>query len=256
MGKILDVVGVCKSFGALKAVSELSFDVNEGEIVGLIGPNGAGKTTAINLTSGAIKPDRGRVLFLGEDVTGFEAHRLSRRGLVRTFQSTNVYKEQTVRENVYRGAFTATFGGFFNAIFDTPSCKSKRAAALKRSDELLALLSLDGMADHVAGDLPYGYQKMLGFAIALAARPKVILLDEPAAGLSSEETSRVGEVIKRINETGVAAVVVDHNMRFIRSICDRVVVMHHGQVLAHGSSEAVIADPRVIEAYLGSAHVA
>lgn len=256
MGKVLEVVGVCKSFAALEAVSDLSFDVNDGEIVGLIGPNGAGKTTAINLITGATAPDRGRVVFSGEDVTGFEAHRLSRRGLVRTFQATNVYKGQTVRENVYRGAFTATFGGYLSAIFDTPSCRSKRATALARGEELLVLLSLDGMANQVAGDLPYGYQKMLGLAIALAARPKIILLDEPAAGLSSEEAGRVGEVIKRINEGGVAAVVVDHNMRFIRSICDRVVVMHHGQLLAHGSSEAVIADPRVIEAYLGSAHVA
>jgi branched-chain amino acid transport system ATP-binding protein len=254
MNALLEVDGLSKSFQALRAVTDLRFTVNEGEVLGMIGPNGAGKTTAVNLVAGTIRPDKGRVRFKGVDVTGLPTHRLVAMGLVRTFQATTIYGERTVWQNVMRGSFARSYQGFWSTIAGTATHRAAWEASVRRAEYLLSELKLMDLRDVVAGSLPYGRQKALGLAIALANEPKMILLDEPAAGLSSEEADRVADVIKDINASGVTVMVIDHNMRFIARLCDRVVVLHHGMELCIGTPAEVTKNPQVIEAYLGSEH--
>jgi branched-chain amino acid transport system ATP-binding protein len=251
---LLEVRGVSKRFGAVQAVERLDFEVQDGEILGVIGPNGAGKTTAINLISGVMRPDGGRITFAGADVTGMRPDRLVRRGVVRTFQATTIYQERTVRENVCRGAFTTAYGGFWSTFLGTADARAAERRTDEQIGELLSWLGLSEVADAEARSLPYGFQKVLGLGIALAARPRLAMLDEPAAGLSHDEANHVAEVVQRINREGVSVIVVDHNMRFISALCHRIVVMHHGAELATGTPQEVTRDPRVIEAYLGTQH--
>lgn len=254
MRPLLEVDNLSKSFQALRAVTDLRFSVGEGEILGMIGPNGAGKTTAVNLIAGTIKPDKGTVRFAGETVTAMATHKLVNRGLVRTFQSTTIYGEQTVWHNAMRGTFPRSYTGFWPAFMNTSSHQVAIKAAAQRVDHLLAELNLQDYRDVLAMNLPYGRQKALGLVIALAGSPKMVLLDEPAAGLSSEEADRVADVIKQINVSGVTVMVIDHNMRFIARLCDRVVVLHHGMELCIGTPQEVVKNPLVVEAYLGSEH--
>jgi branched-chain amino acid transport system ATP-binding protein len=256
MSALLEVDGLSKSFQALHAVTDLRFAVREGEVLGLIGPNGAGKTTAVNLVAGTIKPDKGSVRFNGTDVTGMATHTLVAMGLVRTFQATTIFGERTVWQNVMRGSFARSYQGFWSTVVGSLAHRTAWQASIRRAEYLLSELNLIEFREAVAGSLPYGRQKALGLAIALASEPKMILLDEPAAGLSSEEADRVADVIKQINSSGVTVMVIDHNMRFIARLCDRVVVLHHGTELCIGTPAEVIKNPQVIEAYLGSEHAA
>ena len=254
MSAILELHDVKRSFGGVTAVAGLSFAVEEHEILGLIGPNGAGKTTIVNLISGFIKPSAGTVLLNGTNVTGLSAYRLARRGLVRTFQSTTVFSGRTVRENALRGAFLSSHPGWISEFLATPKARRQHEEAEAVVDELLHELELASVAEQVASGLPYGMQKALGIVIALAARPKIILLDEPVAGLSAEEASHVRDTLIKVRNRGVTVVVIDHNMRFISGLCDRVVVVNQGKELAQGKPDIVLADPAVIEAYLGASY--
>ena len=254
MTPLLQLRDLARSFGGVRAVSGLSFDVMPGEVLGLIGPNGAGKTTIVNLISGFIRPSAGKVLLDGADVTGMAPYRLTRLGLVRTFQSTTVFGGRTVWENARRGAFRAAHAGWLAELFATPRARRQHAAADELARDLLQQLDLAAVTGQLAASLPYGMQKALGVVIALAARPRIILLDEPVAGLSTEEATHVRDVLVKVRAAGITVVVIDHNMRFIAGLCDRVVVVHQGQELAQGSPATVLADPLVIEAYLGAAH--
>jgi branched-chain amino acid transport system ATP-binding protein len=254
MNALLDVSGLTRRFGGLVAVGGLSFSMQPGEILGIIGPNGAGKTTAVSLISGAIRPTSGRVTFDGEDVTGRSPNQLVRRGLVRTFQSTAVYAASTVADNACRGAFLQMFPGVLPALLGTPGARRKRVAAERRVNELLDWLGLTAVAQDNAASLPYGHQKTLGMVIALAAEPRLLMLDEPVAGLSAAEADHVRDVIRRVRDRGIAVLVIDHNMRFMSGLCDRVLVMHHGQELALGAPADVLSNQAVIDAYLGHGH--
>ena len=251
MSRLLAVEGLAKNFGGLRAVAGISFAVEEGEILGIIGPNGAGKTTAVNLVSGVIRPTKGKVVLAGAEVTGLRPHILVERGLVRTFQATTVYAGRTVRENLLRGAFRQIYPGLLSTLLDDRAARAARAAADRHVDEVLEWLDLARVQHQVASNLPYGFQKVLGMAIGLAAQPRLIMLDEPVAGLSAEETDHVRDTVRRVRDRGIAVVVIDHNMRFISDLCDRVFVMAQGQELAQGTPQEVLRDPAVIEAYLG-----
>jgi branched-chain amino acid transport system ATP-binding protein len=251
---LLEVSGLSRRFGGLVAVSGLAFSVARNEIFGIIGPNGAGKSTAVHLISGVVKPHVGTVRFDGNDVTGMAPHALVRRGLVRTFQSTTIYGERTVEENCLRGAFVHLYPGFASALLGTPRARRMQQETASRVREVLDWLDLRRVAHLRSAGLPYGAQKTLGMAMALVAWPRLLLLDEPAAGLSAEEADHVRDTIRRVRERGIAVVVIDHNMRFMADLCDRILVMHHGQELCLGRPQAVLANQAVIEAYLGRAY--
>lgn len=251
MTALLEVRDLSRSFDGLKAVSGLNFTVSAGDIFGIIGPNGAGKTTAVNLVSGVIKPTGGTVRFDGNDVTAKSPHELTAIGLARTFQATTVFGTRTVAENCRRGSYLTRYPGFFSAFFGVGRSNAMKADSEKRISEVLDWLDLARVRDTVAGDLPYGAQKTLGMAISLMTAPKLLMLDEPVAGLSAAEADMVRDTIKKVRDRGISVVVIDHNMRFMAGLCDRILVMHHGQELAHGSPQEVLRDPKVVEAYLG-----
>jgi len=248
---LLSVDRVSKRFGGLYAVRDLNIAVQRGEIVGLIGPNGAGKTTAVSLITGFVRPDEGAITFDGVDVTGRMPHRLATLGMVRTFQHTASYPSASVLENAIRGAFLVGYRGALASLVRT---RAARVAAREASEYALSLLQdldLLRFADRPAGSIPYGHQKVLGLVHALASRPRLLLLDEPAAGLNQDEVDHVRAILEKINQSGISVLVIDHNVRFISGMCKRLIVMYQGGVLAQGPAADVIKLPAVIEAYLG-----
>jgi branched-chain amino acid transport system ATP-binding protein len=252
---LLDVQNIARNFGGLKAVSNLTLQVEKGEIFGIIGPNGAGKSTAVNLISGVTKPTSGRVFFDGQDVTGLAPHMLVRRGLARTFQSTTVFGARSVEENCRRGGYLTRYPGFIPAMLGTHSATVMRANSDRSVAEVLDWLGLSKVARTTAADLPYGAQKTLGMAIALMGWPRLLMLDEPVAGLNAAEADHIRDTIQKVRDRGISLVVIDHNMRFMAGLCDRILVMHNGQELARGTPQEVLSDPTVVEAYLGRKYV-
>lgn len=248
--EVLRVEGLTRHFGGFAAVSDLSFGVNEGEILGLVGPNGAGKTTTFNVVTGFIKPSGGRVFLYGEDVTGRAPHALARRGMVRTFQHTRVFADLSVRDNLASASHLVERGGPLRTLFGAGAAEHQ--ALQQRIDAVLEQVGLTHLQDNTAGSLSYGDQRVLEIALALAAQPKLLLLDEPFAGMNDTESEETMRLIHRIRAAGTTVLVIDHHMQTMARGCDRLVVMDHGLKLAEGAPSAVVHQPDVVAAYLGA----
>ncbi len=250
---MLGVEDLSISFGGLAALSGLSFEVRDREIFALIGPNGAGKSTVFNVITGLSRPSQGRVTFGGEDLLALAPHRIARRGVARTFQNTEVFRQLTALDNVLIGRHAHLRTGVIRGALGLPAVRREEARARDSAHALLARFGLDGVAAIEAGSLPLGAQKRLEIARALASEPRLLLLDEPAGGLNPTETQTLMAVIRRLrDESGLTIVVVEHDMELVMGISDRVAVLDHGRKIAEGEPREIVADAAVVEAYLGS----
>jgi branched-chain amino acid transport system ATP-binding protein len=251
---LLSVEALSLSFGGLAALSEVSLDVERGQICSLIGPNGAGKTTVFNVLTGLYAPTAGRAMFEGRELTRMAPHRIARAGVARTFQNTEVFRALSALDNVLVGEHAELRAGVLGAACRFPGVRREEAEARARARTWLERVGLGGVAEVEAGSLPLGQQKRLEMARALAARPRLLLLDEPAGGLNSTETRTLMALIRGLrDELGLTIMVVEHDMDLVMSISDRVAVLHHGRKIADGPPRSVAADAAVIEAYLGTA---
>lgn len=249
---LLETKGLTKYFGGLPAVKNLDLTINEGEIVGLIGPNGAGKTTAFNMMSGYLKPTEGQIFFKEEEITGLKMAEIAKKGLVRTFQHSTLFNDMTVMENMIIAQHLHISINLLTDIFKTKSSFSKWRELKEKAHDIVEYMGLSQVENIKAGSLPYGYQRLLGVAIALAVEPKVILLDEPVTGMNNEETKMMVSKVSGFREKGITVLLVEHHMRVVMSVCDRIYVLNFGEKMAEGPPEVICKNDDVIKAYLGA----
>lgn len=249
---LLELQGLGIEFGGLRAVHDVSFSMNAGEIVSVIGPNGAGKTTLFNMISGVYLPGSGKVMLEGKDVTGMEPHLLARRGLSRTFQNLQIFQQMTVLDNAIAGYHLQERGSVLADLLNLPSSRHRAQAAREGALKLLARVGLSRAAEQEAGNLSYGALKRLEIARALALSPRVLLLDEPAAGCNAVETEEIDALIAEVAAEGVAILLVEHDMKMVMRISKHIVVLDHGEKIAEGDPATVSQNPAVIAAYLGT----
>jgi branched-chain amino acid transport system ATP-binding protein len=250
--RLLETQALSIHFGGLKAVDQVDLFVDEGEILSLIGPNGAGKTTFFNLVSGFLTPNAGTARYGGQEITGLPPYRIAALGLVRTFQKTNIFSEIPVRDGVATGFHLTRNAGIASILLHTRRARAEQAEVDRRTADILTFTGLAPWADQLGKNLPYGKQRILEVAVALAASPRLLLLDEPASGLNPAETNDLMALIRRIrDEKRITVLLIEHNMRLVVGISDRVVVLNHGKKLADGPPSTVSKDRAVVEAYLG-----
>jgi len=248
---MLDLQGITQIFGGVTALNDVSFTIRSNEITGVIGPNGAGKTTLFNIVTGIYQQTSGRVLFEGVDISGIPAERLASLGMVRTFQNIELFGKMTVLENVMVGLHSRSSSGLFACSFKLPWVLKEERRIHDEAMEWLRFTGIDELADVTAANLPFGKGRMLEIARAMACQPRMMLMDEPAAGLNSQETLGLAELIRRIRDRGVTVVLVEHDMELVMDICDRIVVLNLGQKLAEGTPREIQENHEVIAAYLG-----
>ncbi|PYI54061.1 ABC transporter ATP-binding protein [Paenibacillus flagellatus] len=248
---MLKADGVTKRFGGLTAVNGVGLEVRKGEILGLIGPNGAGKTTFFNILTGIYKPDGGTISFDGRPIHALPSFRIARAGMMRTFQNIRLLKEESVLDNVKVGLFGKTGSGLWAAILGLRSAKREEEEVTARSLATIERVGLKGREREAAGSLSYGDQRRVEIARALASDPKLLLLDEPTAGMNAAEVQEMTDLIRAIRGKGTTIVLIEHNVAMVTGLCDRVAVLVHGEKIADGEPESVIAKPEVVEAYLG-----
>ncbi|MEY4562333.1 MAG: hypothetical protein RLZZ618_1610 [Pseudomonadota bacterium] len=248
---MLQLTQVSKRFGGLSVLQDVSFTVPEGSVFGLIGPNGAGKTTVFNLITGLLAPTGGDIAFQGQSLVGRKPHDITRLGLARTFQNIRIFKEMSLLENVVVGMHTHLDYGVADWLLSLPSFRQRERAARERAAELLSWVGLAHKAEDVADNLSYGEQRKLELARALATEPKLLLLDEPVAGMNASEKTGLMEGIQQIRQRGYTIFMIEHDMRFVMGLCERIAVLNFGRIIAEGTPDEIKSNPDVIEAYLG-----
>lgn len=248
---VLEIKKISKNFGGIKALTDVSFSVKEGEILGLIGPNGAGKTTMFNMITAMYPPSSGEISFVGNPLSNLKPHQITEKGICRTFQNIRLFSDLTVRENVMVGNHCRLKTNVLQSVFRTKVQKAEEARVLETSDEILEVVGLADDKDTIAKNLSYGAQRRLEIARALASRPKLVLLDEPAAGMNEKETNDLFDLIKKIQKLNITVLLIEHDMPLVMRICDRIIVLNFGEKIAEGTPSSIQNNKEVIEAYLG-----
>jgi len=247
----LSIEHIAVHFGGLVAISDMNFVVNEGEVVGLIGPNGAGKTTAFNIITGFLRPTEGEVRYRGSSLRNLKPHEVTSLGLARTFQRTSVFQSISVFENVMIGLHRRGRSRLWDTLLALPRERQSESELKARVEEILALVGIERRSRELAGSLPYGDQRLLGVALALATDPSMLLLDEPVSGMNATETTRFMNLLDQLRRLGITILLVEHDMPMVMRVSDRIVVLNYGRIIAEGPPAAIQTNPEVVRAYLG-----
>jgi branched-chain amino acid transport system ATP-binding protein len=248
---ILEVKDLTKQFGGVIAVNKLSFNVKNSEILGIIGPNGAGKTTVLGTISGFYRPTKGNIIFNSKDITKLPPHEIARLGISRNFQTSSLFMSLPVIDNVYISHNLAYRSGLLSQFLHLPSTRREEVGFRQNSNQILENMGLSAFKNEITSNLPYGHQRILGICVALATNPKLLLLDEPVTGMNQTEIDNMCGLIRRIRDTGITIVIIEHNMKAVMNLCDRIVVLNYGQKIAEGTPLEIQTNEDVIEAYLG-----